>query len=75
MMGKMPNRADHSVKTPRPDRGTAVKNWAVIGGVAAATIGALAVMAAGGPAGTLFGAGVLTTIIFLQIFFLSKIYL
>ena len=63
----MPNRADHSVKTPRRDRRTAVKNWAVIGGVAVATIGALTAMVAGGPAGTLFGAGVLTTIIFLQI--------
>ncbi|MEO1187491.1 MAG: HAMP domain-containing sensor histidine kinase [Pseudomonadota bacterium] len=64
----MPNRADHSVKTPRWDRPTAIKNWAVIGGVAVAVIGALAVMATGGSTGTLFGAGLLTTIIFLQIF-------
>ncbi|MEM7458337.1 MAG: HAMP domain-containing sensor histidine kinase [Pseudomonadota bacterium] len=64
----MPNRADHSVKTPRRDRPAAIKNWAVIGGVAVAVIGALTVMVAGGPTGMLLGAGLLTTIIFLQIF-------
>ncbi|MEO1538710.1 MAG: HAMP domain-containing sensor histidine kinase [Pseudomonadota bacterium] len=68
MIGKMPNRADHSVKTPRRDQGTAIKNWAIFGGVSVAVIGALSVMIAGGPTGTLFGASLLTTIIFLQIF-------
>ena len=64
----MPNRADHSVKTPRRDRPTVIKNWVVAGGVLVAVIGALAVMIAGGQPGILFGAGLLTTIIFLQIF-------
>ena len=64
----MPNRADHSVKTPLRDRPAAIKNWVVAGGILIAVIGALAAMFAGGPPGILFGAGLLTTIIFLQIF-------
>lgn len=64
----MPNRADHSVKTPRRDRPTVIKNWVVAGGVLVAVIGALAVMIAGGQTGILFGTALLTTIIFLQIF-------
>lgn len=72
MIGKMPNRADHSVKTPRPDRAGAVKNWAVNTGFLIALIGALAAMFTGGQSGVWLGAGVLTTIIFLQIFLLSQ---
>ncbi len=64
----MPNRADHSVKTPRRDRPTVIKNWVVAGGVLVAVVGALAVMIAGGQTGILFGTALLTTIIFLQIF-------
>lgn len=68
MMRKMPNRADHSVKTRGRETDSAVKGLAVIGGAAFAVIGALAAMFAGGLAGLVLGAGVLTTIIFLQIF-------
>ncbi|MEM7328210.1 MAG: HAMP domain-containing sensor histidine kinase [Pseudomonadota bacterium] len=64
----MPNRADHSVKTPRRDRGTSIKSSAIITGTIGAVIGALAVIVAGGPAGILFGSALLTTIIILQIF-------
>lgn len=68
MMRKMPNRADHSVKTRRRESDPAIKGLAVVGGAAGAVIGALTAMFAGGPAGLALGAGVLTTIIFLQIF-------
>lgn len=64
----MPNRADHSVKTRRRDRARGLKTWPIVLGVVAAVIGALTVMFAGGAAGRVFGAGLLTTIIFLQIF-------
>lgn len=64
----MPNRADHSVKTRRWDRSDDIKSLAIAGGTAMAVIGALAVMFAGARVGMLLGAGVLTTIIFLQIF-------
>lgn len=68
----MPNRADHSVKRPRPVRSGAVKVWAVNGGLFIALIGALTVILAGGTGGLWLGLGVLTTIIFLQIFLRSQ---
>jgi len=68
MMRKMPNRADHSVKTRRRERDPAIKSLVVAAGAACAVIGALTAMFTGGAAGLLLGAGVLTTIIFLQIF-------
>jgi cell cycle sensor histidine kinase DivJ len=72
MIGKMPNRADHSVKKGRPQRALAIKSWTVVGGIIASVIGALAVMFTGGLAGLLLGSGVLTTIIFLQIFLMPR---
>lgn len=72
MMGKMPNRADHSVKKGRPERALAIKGWTVVGGIVTAVIGALAAMFTGGLAGLLLGSGVLTTIIFLQIFLMPR---
>ena len=68
MMREMPNRADHSVKTRRRERDPAIKSLVVAAGAACAVIGALTAMFTGGAAGLLLGAGVLTTIIFLQIF-------
>ena len=68
MMRKMPNRADHSVKTRRRERDPAIKSLVVAAGAACAVIGALTAMFTGGAAGLFLGAGVLTTIIFLQIF-------
>ncbi|MEL7109657.1 MAG: HAMP domain-containing sensor histidine kinase [Pseudomonadota bacterium] len=68
----MPNRADHSVKKGRPERALAIKGWTVVGGIVTAVIGALAAMFTGGLAGLLLGSGVLTTIIFLQIFLMPR---
>mgnify|MGYP001804192219 CR=1 FL=1 len=67
MVGKMPNRADHSVKMPQRHRRDGVKTYAMIGGIIVAVIGALAAMYTGGRDGMALGAGVLTTIIFSQI--------
>ncbi len=72
MTGKMPNRPDHSVKTRRRERAPNIKSLVVAGGAACAVLGALIAMFAGGPDGLLVGAGVLTTIIFLQIFLWSQ---
>ncbi|MEO1662018.1 MAG: HAMP domain-containing sensor histidine kinase [Pseudomonadota bacterium] len=63
----MPNRADHSVKTPKGHRRAGVKTFAMTGGIIVAVIGALAAMFVGGQDGMALGAGVLTTIIFSQI--------
>lgn len=68
MMRKMPNRPDHSVKTRRRETGPTIKSLVVAGGASCAALGALTAMFAGGDTGLVLGAGVLTTIIFLQIF-------
>lgn len=68
MTRKMPNRPDHSVKTRRREPAPNIKSLVVAGGAVCAVFGALIAMFAGGPDGLLVGAGVLTTIIFLQIF-------
>lgn len=63
----MPNRADQSVKTRKRVRRNVVKGYAIAVGTGLAGIGALAVMLAGGPAGILLAAGILTILIILQI--------
>ncbi len=68
MTRKMPNRADHSVKTRRRERAPTIKSLVVAGGAVCAVLGALIAMFAGGPDGLIVGSGVLTTVIFLQIF-------
>ena len=64
----MPNRADHSVKTSRPDRAASLKTWGMAFGTIGALIGALTVMFSGGLTGQVFGAVVLTILIILQTF-------
>lgn len=64
----MPNRADHSVKIDRRQKDEAVKVYVTLAGTFLAVLGALAAMFAGGLVGLAVGAGVLTTIIILQIF-------
>ena len=68
MVRKMPNRADHSVKTSRSEPTPGLKTWGVTLGTLTALIGALTVMVAGGAAGHVFGTVLLTIIIILQIF-------
>lgn len=64
----MPNRPDQSVKMSRRDRGKPVKSYRLLGGILLAGIGALAVTLTGGQSGVLFGAGVFTILIGLQVF-------
>lgn len=63
----MPNEPDHSVKIAQPDRDRDVKEMAILLGTLVGAIGALAVLFSGGASGRLLGAGMLTTLILLQI--------
>lgn len=64
----MPNRPDQSVKISRRDRGNPVNSYRLLGGILLAGLGALAVTLTGGQSGVLFGAGLFTILIGLQIF-------
>lgn len=64
----MPNRPDQSVKMSRRDRGTPVNSYRLLAGILLAGLGALAVTLTGGQSGVLFGAGLFTILIGLQIF-------
>ena len=64
----MPNEADHSVKITHPDRNESVKEYVILVGTLVAAVGALATLFSGTPVGTAIGAGLLTTLIILQIF-------
>ncbi len=66
----MPNRPDHSVKMRRGEHGKSVKSYWLLGGTLLAGIGALAVTLAGGQLGVVFGAGLFTVLIALQVFWL-----
>ena len=68
----MPNRADHTVKMHTRDRKPRINGYALILGSIGAGIAAVAVMLMGETLGIWLGAGVLTTLIFLQIFFLRQ---
>ena len=68
----MPNRADHTVKMHTRDPNTRINGYALILGSVGAGIAAVAVMLMGETLGLWLGGAVLTTLIFLQIFFLLR---
>ena len=63
----MPNRTDHTVKKRPADRDLSINSFALVIGSAISGIGALTVMLSGGLTGIWVGAGILTTLILLQV--------
>ncbi len=68
----MPNRADHTVKMHTRDRKPRINGYAFILGSIGSGIAAVAVMLMGETLGIWLGGAALTTLIFLQIFFLRQ---
>lgn len=62
----MPNRTDHTVKKRPADEDLSINSFALVLGSAIGGIGALTVMLSGGLTGIWLGAGILTTLIVLQ---------
>ena len=64
----MPNRADHTVNSPRPDRSSGINSYALSAGIFLAVIAALTVILMGETLGLWLGISILTILIFFQIF-------